>query len=351
LKKAVSKKKKKEKVEAVEKIPEKPGIEKVKRAEKKKISLAIVPIINKATALDKEAKNQVLSIQKEISKYLKAEIIKIRKGKTKEKVRAVPEKQKVVKKPVKKAILSIAGYKEAFNLGDFLRKNAFKFVFLLLLIGWFIELFLLASRLKSPQARLKMIVGEEITETRKTPPKKQEEKETAESTLLAKKKTIINIEGERDPFSSGKLTMEVMKKLKPTNIVLAREPEIITIVKKPKVISILKKATLMKPEKASTISKPSQPSPYIVSKETELSTIGKITKPQVSPIIIPKGKCHLIYRGRMIFNGVEYFFIEGEKRTYRVTIGDIVEGFKILRKEKRKLFLSKNGAIYEINAY
>jgi len=145
--------------------------------------------------------------------------------------------------------------------------------------------------------------------------------------------------------------MEVMKKLKPTNIVLAREPEVITIVKKPKVISILKKATLMKPEKTSIISKPKKPSPYIVSKETELSTIGKITKPPVSPIIIPKGKCNLIYRGRIIFNGVEYFFIEGEKRTYRVTIGDVVEGFKILRKEKRKLVFSKNGIIYEINIY
>jgi len=157
LKKEVPEKKKEEKVKPVKKIPKKLGIEK----EKKKITISIVPIINKAIRLDKEAKIQVSSIQKEVSKYIKAGITKIKKGKPEKEAKGISERKKDVKKPVKKAIPTV-GYKEAFKPGEFLRKNAFKLVFLILLIGWFIELFLLVSRLKSHEERLKMIVFSQI---------------------------------------------------------------------------------------------------------------------------------------------------------------------------------------------
>ncbi|HRR96065.1 MAG TPA: hypothetical protein P5150_04960, partial [Candidatus Ratteibacteria bacterium] len=317
-----------------------------RKNERRKILIALTPIINKATAIDKETKKQLNLIQQKISKLTKK--VEIQKKKIPEKSKIVPvEKGKIVKKTVKKEIQPVI-YKEPFNLGDFLRKNAFKFIFLLLLIAWFIELFLFTSRLKSPESRLEMIVGKTIEEKREQIQKKSPETISTESFVV--KKEEINIEGERDPFSPGKLTMAVMKKLQPTNIVLTKEPEVITIVKKPKVVSILKEPPLMQSEEVSSIVKPTKPSSVSSSKE-ELSTIEKITKPSISPIIIQKEKCPLTYRGRMLFNGVEYFFIEGEKRTYRVTIGDIVEGFKILKKEEDKLFLSKNGEIYEINVF
>ncbi|HOJ40024.1 MAG TPA: hypothetical protein PK644_06130 [bacterium] len=65
-------------------------------------------------------------------------------------------------------------------------------------------------------------------------------------------------------------------------------------------------------------------------------------------MIVPERKCTLTYRGRMLMEGMEYFFLEGEKRTYRATLGEEVEGYRLLKKEQDKLYLSKDGHIYEM---
>ncbi|MCD6408258.1 hypothetical protein J7L87_04320, partial [bacterium] len=324
-----------EKVKAppIKKVPpvEKELIAK-KKAEKKKIDTKIASLVAVAVNLNKGVENKVKEATAEFVKFTKSF-----------KKKPVPKEKKVpVKKPVKAPAVK---YKEPFHFGQFLRKNAFRFVFFILLLVWLGELTLLISRFKSPEERLKDIVGEEIGRK----PVEKKKKKVEEKKLVAYKFEKIDIEGKRDPFSTGKLTMEVMKKPSPTSIILASKPEVISIIKKPKVVSILRKERLMKAPKLSSISKPQRPSIGGISKK-KLSTVEKITKPTVSPFIIPEKTCHLIYRGRMLMEGVEYLFIEGKKRTYRVTVGDIVEGYRILRKENGKIYLSKDGIIYEINA-
>ncbi|MCM8825426.1 MAG: hypothetical protein NC937_04700, partial [Candidatus Omnitrophica bacterium] len=109
-----------------------------------------------------------------------------------------------------------------------------------------------------------------------------------------------------------------------------------------------------KPEKITPILKPETPEINIPSiSEATVSKIlpsAPVSKPEVSPLIVPQIECPLVYRGRLIMEGIEYIFIEGKQRTYRVTVGDVVEGFRILKKEKGVLTLSKEGVIIEIPA-
>jgi hypothetical protein len=147
--------------------------------------------------------------------------------------------------------------------------------------------------------------------------------------------------------------MEVMKKPVPTNIIFAKKPEVISIIKTPKFVSILKpeeKIEKPEPPKVSSIEKPQITKGEEISVSSKLPEVGKVSKPEVTPFVLPEKECPLIYRGRMILEGVEYIFIEGTKRTYRVTVGDIVEGYRILKKENNKIILSKEGLLYEINA-
>ncbi|MGC8977557.1 MAG: hypothetical protein ACP5OB_08085, partial [Candidatus Ratteibacteria bacterium] len=250
-------------------------------------------------------------------------------------------------KPAKPVI-----YREPFQFGVFLRRNIFKFVFIILLFVWLFELFMYMKKsLISGEERLKMIIGETPEERKPVEKKIVEEKEE----LVYWTKEKIDIEGKRDPFSTGRLTMEVMKKPAPTNIILAKKPEVISIIKTPKFISILKpeekitKPETLTPPKISSLEKPKISKVEEVSISSKLSEIEKVSKVEITPFVIPEKECPLIYRGKMILEGVEYFFIEGAKRTYRVTIGDVVEGYKLLKKENNKLQLSKEGILYEIN--
>ena len=244
--------------------------------------------------------------------------------------------------------------KEAFQLIPFIRKNTFKLVSLLLLFIWIVEMFLFIRGLKDASTRLKLIVGEEPYTERQKPQEKSEEPTLdIKETLLVKEK--IDIEGKRDPFSPGRLTMEVLERPTPINIVLAPKPEVISILRAPKMVSILKEEKPVEPVKVASVSKPqSSVAPISVSplpevaKPSKTTPLEKVVVPEITPLIMPEMRCELIYRGRMIFEGVEYLFIEGRQKTYRVTIGDVVEGFRILRKDKDKLYLSKDGVTYEI---
>ena len=73
-------------------------------------------------------------------------------------------------------------------------------------------------------------------------------------------------------------------------------------------------------------------------------------KPEVSPLVLPPLECPLVYRGTLFMEGIEYLFLEGKNRTYRVTVGDTVEGFRILRRDGKTLHLAKDGRTIELSA-
>ncbi|MFN4227758.1 MAG: hypothetical protein ACK4F0_06430, partial [Candidatus Ratteibacteria bacterium] len=338
-----------------------------KKEEQKKVKIYIDNISKSVIETEKIPLLQLNETKKNITNLInlkKKEILK------KKPVKVVPEKPKIV--PKEKVKVPI--HKEPFNLKVFLRRNIFKFVFIALILAWLVELFLYLKKLVSPEERLKLIVGE-MAEIRPTPEKKKEVIEEEKLVYYTKEK--IEIEGKRDPFSTGRLTMEVMKKPISTNIIYAKKPDVISIIKPQKFVSILKpeeKITIPekpevpkispvekpevpkispveKPEapKVSPIEKPTIPKSEQISPTTKLAEIEKVPEVKTTPFIIPEKECKLNYRGRMILEGVEYFFIEGEKKTYKVTIGDEVEGYRLIKKDDKKIILSKEGLIYSIN--
>jgi len=294
-----------------------------------------------ASRIEKDAKGSV-SISSGNIKHFISTFTRKKKVEVKKPVPAVPEKRPIAK------------YKEPFLLMPFIRRNIFKFVFLILLIIWLFEISFFMGRLQDPQKRLSDIVGEDISKKRPAaaPAPKEEKLPVTETEFkIALKKEKVEIEGKRDPFSPGYLTMEVFEKPEVTSIVLASKPDIISISRPSKVVSILREEKQMVPEKVSPISKPQTPSYQPILKDRAPSTVQPVEKAkpaEISALIMPEKRCDLIYRGRLVIDGVEYLFIEGKNKTYRVTIGDVVEGFRILRKEKDKLYLSREGIIYEI---
>ncbi|MCS7106470.1 MAG: hypothetical protein NZ942_04075, partial [Candidatus Aenigmarchaeota archaeon] len=312
-----------------------------KRAEIQKIKKYLSNLSKIVSEADRYPNIKLNDTKKDIGSFInlkKKEIIK------KKPPKITPPKKKVVieEKPKK-----IGVYKEPFNLKVFIRKNIFKFVFVALMIAWILELLFYLRKLSSPQERLKAIVGETIEERK---PIERKKEIVEEEKLVYYTKEKIDIEGKRDPFSTGRLTMEIMKKPIPTNIIYARKPEIISIIKPQKFVSILKpeeKITIPEtpvvskvspPEtptstKISPIEKPSIPKTETITSSTKLSEVEKIPEVKITPFVAPEKECKLVYRGRMIFEGVEYFFIQGERKTYRVTIGDEIEGYRILKKE------------------
>jgi len=303
------------------------------------ITAKIYTLSKEARRTEKEAKDSI-SISSGNIKHFISTFTKKKKERVEKPVPAVLEKK------------AIAKYKEPFLLMPFIRRNIFKFVFLILLIAWLYEILFFMGRFQDPQKRLSDIVGEDVSKEKPAPsvPVKEEKLPVTEAEFkIALKKEKIDIEGKRDPFSPGRLTMEVFEKPGVTSIVLASKPEVISILRPSRVVSILREEKKMEPEKVSAVSKPQAPSYQPILKDMAPSKVQPIEKPaETTSLIMPEKRCDLIYRGRLVIEGVEYLFIEGKNKTYRVTIGDVVEGFRILRKEKDKLYLSKEGIIYEI---
>ena len=321
-----------------------------RKRENERIKTYLSNVIKTALEINKLIRTKITESEKNITNFITTYRKKIIKKKPQ---KVIPEKVKVVPEKRVKPVV----YKEPFKLNVFLRRNIFKFVFLILLIVWLLEFLMFIKRtLLSSHERLKMIVGETVEEKRPKEEKKEVIEEEKEEKLVYWTKEKIDIEGKRDPFSTGRLTMEVMKKPIPTNIIFAKKAEVISIVKTPKFISILKpEEKVEKPKVPISPKAPSFEKPKITKLEeittfSKLQEIEKARKPEITPFILPEKECSLIYRGRIIIEGVEYIFIEGTKRTYRVTIGDVVEGYRILKKENSKIILSKDGLLYEINA-
>jgi hypothetical protein len=328
----------------IEKIPvAKKAIPATDSTEEKRISGHIALLVKEAGRLNVLAVQVALgksvsSVQKFISNFKKKPVSPPEKG-------LAPHAKKVSR------------YKEPFLLLPFIRRNAFKFVFLLLILGWVIEIFLLIRKFQEPHERLKSIVGGELFIDIPSEREPAAEEVTEPEMLVLSKPERIDIEGKRDPFSPGLLTMKVLDKPSPTNIVLAPRPEVISILRPAKIVSVIRDEEKLEPKKVGEVTKPQTPAYSSILKpppaeellKPSTSTpLEKIQTPEPSPLLIPEKHCALIYRGRMVIEGVEYLFIEGKQKTYRVTVGDVVEGFRILRKEKDKLYLSKDGILYEI---
>ncbi len=264
-------------------------------------------------------------------------------------VEVVPAVKEVKKAPVK--IEKPKKYREPVKLGPFLRKNAFRLLFFLLLLMWFGEILYYSLKWKPPRERFEEEFSQERRESG------QQKLAELSDDLKAEKfqPRSINIEGKRDPFSGGTLTMELVKRPRFTEISLAYKPEVIVISKKP--VPITKepeKPVRETPVRITPILKPQKPEPTIptVTETTppKVTPPAPVTRPEISPLIVPQIECPLVYRGSLIMEGIEYIFLEGKQRTYRVTVGDVVEGFRILKKEKGVLYLSREGVIVEIPA-
>ncbi len=314
----------------------------IQRAEQKKVSGHIALLVKEAGKIDAVSakgavRKSVSSVQKFISDFKK---------------KTVPHREKVP--PPRERMVS--RYREPFLFWPFVRKNAFKFVFLLLIVGWLVEIFLLMRRIQEPHQRLKMIVGEELfTDITSKQTSVTEEIPETEKLVLSKPERI-DIEGKRDPFSPGLLTMNILDKPSPTNIVLAPKPEVISILRPVQIVNVVKTDKRLEPVRTTEVSKPALPSYQTILKgpssppmtSSTLTPLERVQVPEPSPLLRSDKRCDLIYRGRMLIEGIEYLFIEGRQKTYRVTVGDVVEGFRILRKENNKLHLSKDGILYEI---
>ncbi|HPP08653.1 MAG TPA: hypothetical protein PK303_06005 [bacterium] len=243
-------------------------------------------------------------------------------------------------------------YREPVKLGPLLRRNAFRILFFLLLLVWLGEILFYSLRWQSPREKFEEMFGS-LDEKAST--QKPETTQMAELKVEEFKIPSINIEGKRDPFSGGMLTMELARKPKLTEIARAYQPEIITISRKPSIVSAgAQKPVRETPTKITPIPKPEKPEPTTATiseaTATKILPPAPVTKPEISPLIVPQIECSLVYRGSLIMEGIEYIFLEGKQRTYRVTVGDVVEGFRILKKEKGVLTLSKEGVTIEIPA-
>ncbi|HOL67016.1 MAG TPA: hypothetical protein PKX93_06125, partial [bacterium] len=250
-------------------------------------------------------------------------------------------------------------YKEPVDWGRLLRRNAFRLVFLLLLLIWVGEIVFFTMRSKSADELFQEITGAAREETAAAPAAPPVEKPGVDITF---KSARVDIEGRRDPFSPGVLKMEVIRRPFPTQIALARPPEVISILKTPKIAtpSTTEEKTPVVPRTATVpqitppprpqITAPAKPPEVAAARVTSERVLPtpEVQAPTVSPLIVPERKCTLTYRGRMLMEGMEYFFLEGEKRTYRATLGEEVEGYRLLKKEQDKLYLSKDGHIYEM---
>ena len=273
-------------------------------------------------------------------------------------------RKKRVPRPAAAGVPALAKPKEAarparqaepLDIKVFVRKNAFRLVCLLLVIALAGELLFFMMAMKPRDERMEEIVGEKPSEQRPAPAAPAAPVQID----VALKPSTVTIEGRRDPFSAGVLTMAVIRQPVRTDISMESKPSVLSILRAPRIVSpgtpvIAKlpepppRTPVVKPEMPSVPSLPSVGTPSVLSPGS-VTAEPETPRPVVSPIVVAPQKCPLVYRGRMILEGVEYIFLEGEQRTYRVTVGDIVEGYKVLKKEGDRLILSREGAVFEIS--
>ncbi len=238
---------------------------------------------------------------------------------------------KVVEKPaVKKRILLKKRKpllpkreRKPFEIVPFLKHNAYLIFFLLLFVGFFGETAYFYRR-----------TGLLIKETEEIRSRKVQRPAEVPKKLVfvpgaPVKISEIRIIGERDPFSSEIWRM---------GVVIERPKEI------PPRRGIVR--PIVKPEPEKIVKK--REIPPLISEREKLSLLPKAKSPDVTPITFPRPTCPLVYRGTLEIGGIEYLFLEG-KRNNRAVIGDIVEGYRIFDLKDGTIYLSKGGNIFTLS--
>ncbi|MFA7515742.1 MAG: hypothetical protein WC049_02020, partial [Candidatus Ratteibacteria bacterium] len=356
VKKAANGKKKREKVLPKPAVKELEKDRAKEKAWKKKVASDHSRILAAATALGltasktlSAAKSLIASRMKQAAKLRIPSAEKILSSATVLPVPVQGEGIPLESAPVKK-------FKEPFKILPFLRKNIFRLMFAIFLLAWIGEILYYSMRIVDPRSKFE------------DADRSQQAKSSRDSVIsetiaidISTSSVKLDIEGKRDPFSTGALTMEVLTGPRATDMRYAIKPEIITLRKTPAIITPSLPAPaygtagritpILKPDRpvAKTLPAPVETTvPGLTPPKVAIPAVS--AKPEVSPLILPPLDCPLIYRGTLFLEGIEYLFLEGKNRTYRVTVGDTVEGFRILRKEGKTIHLSKEGRTIELSA-
>ena len=285
------------------------------------------------------ASNQISSIVKKAIKQPIPKIKKIEKSEQKKPVFSLFPLLKTKKSGVGSTLV-LKKHTEPFMLVHFLRKNLFKIFVLILFLGILGEIGFYSATFKSPTQIFAKKYGPLIPSSSALKPKKPTKIKKRKPSL---KISEVSIEGKRNPFSPGVLTMQVLQRPRFAGISLAYQPEVISIGEAPSPV-ISPSSVYKTPVNVSSILKSERPSlPSFISPES-------VPKPQISTLMVPSEiKNPFIYRGSMIINGIKYFFLEADGRTYRGAIGDTIKDFRIIKEQDNKIYLSKKGRIIEFS--
>jgi hypothetical protein len=221
-----------------------------------------------------------------------------------------------------------------FRVVPFLKDNFGKILVLLLILGWFAEVFMLKKHLDSVSQQLEQsasiarpkISTEAVTTAKASPP------------VLG----TAQVEGIRDPFSNE---LWRIQEITPASVrVIANRPSARIPLPSP----IIRGITPI------LIPKPPEFTPPEVGKaipeSAKLARIPQVTVPQTASVSAPTAPVFgLRFRGILNVAGIDYFFIEGANGGYRVRIGDVVEGFKIYDFRNGVLYFAKDGYTYQLN--
>ncbi|MBU2495773.1 MAG: hypothetical protein ABIK20_03105 [Candidatus Omnitrophota bacterium] len=223
--------------------------------------------------------------------------------------------------------------RKSFRIAPFLKDHFAKIIFLLLILGWFVEIFMLNQRLEN--------VRQQIEQTTSiTRPRISSETITTAKTLPPTLGTT-RVEGIRDPFSNE---LWRIQEITPAQ---ARAVGV-------RPVKIPAPSDIIKPTIPILITKPPEFTPPEIARaipeSAKLARIPQVTVPQVGPVSAPSAPVSsLRFRGILNVAGIDYFFIESAGGGYRVRVGDTVEGFKIYDYRNGVLYFAKDGYTYQLN--
>jgi len=221
-----------------------------------------------------------------------------------------------------------------FRIVPFLKDYYIRIIFVLLILGWFVEIALLNRRLEIVRQQIEQtagiakphVAGEGIVTARVSPL-------TLETT---------RVEGIRDPFSDKLWRIQEITPAQARAVGIrppARIPAPPSIIQPVTPILIAKPPEFTSPEVARAI-----------PESAKLAHIPPVTVPQVGPVSPPSAPASDIrFRGILNVAGIDYFFVESAAGGYRVRVGDTVEGFKIYDYRNGVLYFARDGYTYQLN--
>ncbi len=220
-----------------------------------------------------------------------------------------------------------------FDPVNFLKTNYIRAIFALLILGWFVEIFMLNQRLDQTRRQVEEALA---------PPAKSEAPEAPPEMLAqAPRPQVIRVEGLRDPFSH-----QLWRLREITSTPLVR------IVRIPNPPGLIRRIPIIRPPEPPVIPKPTFVAPNVPPAIPESEKISRIPpiSVQLPEVTLPaKPGLTLHFRGTLNLAGVDYFFLEGPDGGYRARVGDTVAGYKIYDYRNGVLYLAREGHTYQIN--